>query len=270
MAARPTEKQLIAEIPAALASLLNVHEGEVAHQAGAELGLVVSAAGRSFVVKVLGSASPGALAAHASEVVAAARRQRRKTVPLLAVPFMGNVGRQVCEDANISWFDLSGNAHIVASGIRIIVDGQPNRFRRPGRPASIFAPKSARVVRWLLAHEGRAATQRAIARATDMTEGFVSRIASRLENECYVLREPSGALRVKEPAAATRRLVRRVPLRQAPGPQGSCRCAFRGRARPLRRRHVRGSLDRARSDRSRGGLANDALRCVSHRQLLPH
>jgi hypothetical protein len=32
-----------------------------------------------------------------------------------------------------------------------------------------------------------------------MTEGFVSRIASRLEHDGYVLRDPGGALRVKDP-----------------------------------------------------------------------
>jgi hypothetical protein len=200
MAVRPTEKQLAREVPAALASLLAVRQEDVRVEAGSEADLLVSAAGHSFVVEVLGAASPGALAAHASQVAAAARRQGRKAVPLLVVSFMGDAGRRVCEAASIPWFDLSGNAHIVAPGIRIIVDGRPNRFRGPGRPASIFAPKSARVVRWLLENEGRALTQRQIARATDMTEGFVSRIVSRLEDESYVLREPGGALRVKAPA----------------------------------------------------------------------
>lgn len=200
MAVRTTEKQLVAEVPAALASLLDVPQEDVKVDAGSEADLLVSAAGHSFVVEVLGAASPGALAAHASQVAAAARRHGRKAVPLLVVPFMSDGGRRVCEAASIPWFDLSGNAHIVAPGIRIIVDGRPNRFRGPGRPASIFAPKSARVVRWLLENEGRALTQREIARATDMTDGFVSRIASRLEDESYVLREPGGALRVKDPA----------------------------------------------------------------------
>ena len=200
MAVRPTEKQLVAEVPAALESLLDVPHEDVKVEAGSEADLLVSAAGHSFVVEVLGAASPGALAAHASQVTAAARRQGRKAVPVLVVPFMGDAGRRVCEDAGIPWFDLSGNAHIVAPGIRIIVDGRPNRFRGPGRPASIFAPKSARVVRWLLENEGRALTQREIARATDMTDGFVSRIASRLEDESYVVREASGALRVKDAA----------------------------------------------------------------------
>ncbi|WP_437324971.1 type IV toxin-antitoxin system AbiEi family antitoxin [Sorangium sp. So ce381] len=164
-----------------------------------EADRVVLAAGHTFVLDVLGSASPGSLAAHGERVASITQRLRRKAIPLLVVPFMTEAGRRTCEGARISWFDLSGNAHIVAPGIRIIVDGRPNRFRGPGRPASLFAPKSARVVRWLLMHEGRALTQRQIARATDMSEGFVSRIVSRLEHESYVIREPTGSLRVKDP-----------------------------------------------------------------------
>src|SRR5262249_2485340 len=49
-------------------------------------------------------------------------------------------------------------------------------------------------------HRGQALSQRQIARATDMSEGFVSRIASRLEADGYVVREPTGALQVKDPA----------------------------------------------------------------------
>ncbi len=201
MAARPSENQLVSEVPAVLASLFDVPRREIKVEAGRALDadIVVRAAGHSFVVDVLRAVSPGPIVAHGERLASAVRHLRRKATPLLAVPFMTDAGRRACEGARIPWFDLSGNAHIVAPGLRVIVDGRPNRFRGPGRPASVFAPKSARVVRWLLMHPQRALTQREIARATDMAEGFVSRIASRLEHDSYVLREPSGALRVKDP-----------------------------------------------------------------------
>ena len=162
MVTKLTTRQLRAAVPAALAVLLDVPVGDVLVQrgTGAALDLLVTAAGHAFAVEVLGNASPGALAAQAAQVVSAARRQRRKAVPLLAVPFMSEAGRRVCQEAKVAWFDLSGNAHIVATGMRVIVDGRPNRFRGPGRPASIFAPKSARVARWLLVNEDRSLTQR--------------------------------------------------------------------------------------------------------------
>ena len=63
-------------------------------------------------------------------------------IPLVAVPYMGDVGRRLCEDAGVAWLDLSGNAHIVAEGLRVVISGRPNRFKRRGRPPSAFAPKS--------------------------------------------------------------------------------------------------------------------------------
>ncbi len=194
------EARLAARVREALAALLEVERAEVkVRYVASSADLLVSAAGRAFVVEVLGTASVGAIAAHAEHVAAAARKLRRRATPVVAVPFMSEAGRRACHSAGVQWMDLSGNAHIVAPGIRVIVDGRPNRFRAPGRPATLFAPKSARVVRWLLMYPDEAFTQRQIARATDMTEGFVSRIASRLEAESYVVREAGGALRAKDP-----------------------------------------------------------------------
>lgn len=190
MGVRPSERQLVSQVPAALATLLDVPEREIEsrHDEASGVDLVVSAAEQTFAVEVLTAAAAGPIAAHALYVAKAATKLRRRTIPLVAVPFMGEAGRRACEAARVAWFDLSGNAHIVAPGIRIIVDGRPDRFRQPGRPASIFAPKSARVVRWLLMHPDRSFTQREIARATDMTEGFVSRIVARLEADSYIAR----------------------------------------------------------------------------------
>ncbi len=200
MVVRPSEKQLIREAPAVLAALLDVPQREVKVERGGarDAELLLHAAGHAFVLEVVRTTSPGLVIAHADRVVTAAKKLRRKVTPLLAAPFMTEAGRRASEGAQVSWFDLSGNAHIVAPDLRVIVDGRPNRFRGPGRPSSVFAPKSARVVRWLLMHPDGVFSQREISRATNMSEGFVSRIVSRLEAEAYVTRESSGALQVKD------------------------------------------------------------------------
>lgn len=120
-------------------------------------------------------------------------------IPLLVVPFMGEVGRKLCEEADVSWLDLSGNANIFAPGMRILIDGRPNRFKSPGRPANAFAPKSARIARWLLIHANRPMNQREIALATDMDEGFTSRIVSRLEKDGLIVRNINGLIRISNP-----------------------------------------------------------------------
>jgi hypothetical protein len=85
---------------------------------------------------------------------------------------MGEVGRQVCRDAGVSWLDLSGNAQIVAPGLRIHVEGKPNAYKRPGRPSTVFSPRSSRIVRQLLIEPGRSLHQRELARLVGLDEGF--------------------------------------------------------------------------------------------------
>lgn len=201
MGARPDEKRLMSRVSTALANLLAVPETEVAVQPRGGSGgiLVVSAAGHTFVVAVVGSASAGLVADRADRVARAAKGFRKQVIPLVAVSTMGESGMQACERAGVSWFDFNGNARIIAPGIRVIVEGRPNQFRRRGRPASTFAPKSSRVARWLLMHSADAHTQREIAHATDVSEGFVSRIVARLLENRYVVRQDDGALRVNDP-----------------------------------------------------------------------
>jgi hypothetical protein len=183
MSARSPQNRLVAQVPLGLATLLDVPEVDLKsqHDEASGADLLVSTAGHAFTVDVLATAAAGSIAVHAQKVSLAAKKLGRRAIPLIAVPFMSDAGRHACEAARVSWFDLSGNGHIVAPGLRVIVQGRPNQFREPGRPSSVFAPKSARVIRWLLAHPERAFSQREIARATEMTEGFVSRIVARLE-----------------------------------------------------------------------------------------
>lgn len=81
----------------------------------------------------------------------------------------------------------------------MLVNGRPNQFRRRGRPANVFAPKSSRIARLLLMQPHARWTQREISQATGVSEGFVSRIVARLEADRYVERDAQGALRVKDP-----------------------------------------------------------------------
>jgi DNA-binding MarR family transcriptional regulator len=73
-------------------------------------------------------------------------------------------------------------------------------FRKRGRPADLFAPKSSRVARWLLLHPEKAVRQGELAAAVGLGGGFVSRIVKQLEERELVLRDDSGAIRVRDAA----------------------------------------------------------------------
>jgi len=125
--------------------------------------------------------------------------RQSNAVPLIVVPYMSESGRQGCEKLDISWLDLSGNAHIRAPGLFIHVEGRPNRFKSSGRPRNLFAPKSSRIARCLLIHFDGRFTQRQISQITGMDEGHVSRIVKRLEQEMLILKDKIGEISVPDP-----------------------------------------------------------------------
>lgn len=120
-------------------------------------------------------------------------------IPLLVVPFMGAVGKELCKQAGVSWMDLSGNARIIMPSLRIAIEGRPNRFVVRGRPADPFAPKSSRIARVLLLNPQESFTQSEITRRTGLDKGFVSRIVQRLYTAGLIQRVASGRVRVENP-----------------------------------------------------------------------
>ena len=198
----PPEEQAVQQVAERLAELLDhpPSAAGVRHQpAQASVDALIDLGGRTFVVEWKGTGAAAPVAMAAEQVREFAEQRGPGVVPLVAVPFMGRVGREQCEEVGVGWLDLSGNARISAPGIRVLVEGQPNRFKRRGRPSSAFAPKSARIARWLLLHPDRAMSQRDIAQATDMDEGFTSRIVSRLEEDELIHRREHGAISVRDP-----------------------------------------------------------------------
>lgn len=201
MGSSSAENALISRLPETIAGVLAVDPAQIQVELDATGGVdaVVKTAGQTFAVQLTQAASAGPVAAHAERAAGAAKALRKRAIPVVAVPYMAPSGKDACARAGVSWLDFSGNAHIVAPGIRIIVDGRPNRFPKRGRPSSAFAPKSSRIARWLLMHSSEAIAQREISQETGVSEGLVSRVISRLEEEHYVVRDESGMVRVSTP-----------------------------------------------------------------------
>jgi hypothetical protein len=200
---RSFHKQVQAEIPQRLADLLGLPPGKVrvllAPRLGpgkADVDRLLDAGSHRFVVEYKADGSAAPISAATRVLHAFAGNLGKQVIPMVVTPFMGEVGRRLCMESGVSWMDLSGNASIEAPGLRIHIKGHPNQFKRPGRPGSLFAPKSSRIAHWLLLHPERAFAQRELSQAVGMGEGFVSRIVRGLEEQELVVRESSGAVRV--------------------------------------------------------------------------
>lgn len=192
----------LSRLKAALSAALGLHPDAVQALPGAAPqgpDAILKAAGKRFAVAFSDAGSAGPMAAQATRATRAAKALKGRVTPLIAVPYMSPSGKQACEQAGVSWLDFSGNAHLSAPGLLVIIDGRPSRFPKRGRPSSPFAPKSSRVARWLLMHPAQQVSQRQLSEATQVSEGLVSRVATRLEQEHYLTRDDERRLIVPRP-----------------------------------------------------------------------
>ena len=153
---------------------------------------VLAAMDQRFALLWKRSGSLAHISTAINEMQARQQGHSHDVIPLLAVPFMGEAGQELCAKGGLSWLDLSGNGKIVAPGIFYQNLGNPNRFRRPGRVESAFAPKGSRVSRQLLMEPDRAILQQNLAATTGLTEGHVSRIVKKLLDTGLVVRQEDG------------------------------------------------------------------------------
>lgn len=201
------EQTILRDIQRRLAELLSLSLDQVETQpeprlsGNIQLDLLVRAAGFRFAVEYKSRGDAAEVAAAVRLVQRAAAGSRTKLVPLVVAPYIGDVGKKICEEAGVCWLDLSGNAHLVAPGLRVSVQGRPNRYKRPGRPRTVFAPKSSRIARRLLMEPEREFTQRELAKAAGLDEGFTSRIVRHMQQQDLVVRSSGGGIRPRDPHA---------------------------------------------------------------------
>ncbi|MBN2033987.1 MAG: MarR family transcriptional regulator [Deltaproteobacteria bacterium] len=196
----PFEKQVVSELPGLLARLLEMPENRVSVHAGAKGSgpdFIISAGEHTFLVEFKSSSARAPLILAVTRLRERRGDMKKDVTPLLVVPFMGETGRRFCEEHEIAWLDLSGNACIKAPGLLINVEGKPNRFKSAGRPPNLFAPKSSRIVRQLLIQPDRALNQRELSQAAGLDEGYTSRIVRRFEETGLVVRDEEGLLKPK-------------------------------------------------------------------------
>ncbi|GAB4247468.1 MAG: hypothetical protein Kow00129_08000 [Thermoleophilia bacterium] len=199
----PSARAALSELPAILAELLDLPlsalkmEETVEATGASRANALVRTPDQSFAVEYKSSSKTAAVAKGIEQV----RRAGAETgaVPLLLVPFLGGAARRRCRESEVGCLDLSGNAEITAPGLRIMVEGRPNRFKRPGRPSSVFATKSSRLIRWLLLHPAEAFTQADLAEVTGLDKGHVSRLTGRLLEDGLVNRNEEHELVVPDP-----------------------------------------------------------------------
>ena len=112
------------EISRRLADLLGVPMDRIAAKVGpsasgdrkTRANLLVLAGGFKCAVAWKASGSAAAVAMAVRSVRRFVEKSREKLIPLVATPYIGEVGQRLCQEAGVGWLDLSGNAHLVGPG----------------------------------------------------------------------------------------------------------------------------------------------------------
>lgn len=121
------------------------------------------------------------------------RRQDEYPSPLrvLAVPFLSASRQELLRASGVPFFDLAGNAWIVADAVHVDRRGFPNPFLEQRRSRGPFSDKASLVLRALIAF-GPGRGVRGIAEQAGLSPGYVSKIVRELEERGYVARREDG------------------------------------------------------------------------------
>lgn len=194
------EREARHRLPSLLASLLDISADQVKIEPVDHRGYdeLVRIGDRRWLVKVKSSGSPGIITAAAERMASAAADAGPEALALLVVPYMTHAGTKTAAELGLNWLDLSGNARLRDRGLYVRVEGRPNKFPQRGRPATPFAPKSARIARVLLLDPWRWWRQKDLAEETGLDDGHLSRIVRRLDDD-GLLEIPSAEFRADDP-----------------------------------------------------------------------
>lgn len=97
-------------------------------------------------------------------------------VNVLVAPYLSPAARRICEESDVSYFDLEGNVRLVFGTVYIErqVTGEPKPVRRELQ--SIFKPRSAQVLKVMLSQPERSWKIVELARAARVSLGHASNV----------------------------------------------------------------------------------------------
>lgn len=138
-----------------------------------------------------------------------------RTYPVLVAPFISDTSAGICREAGVGFADLAGNCHLAFDHVYIEKSVVENPFRKRRAQRSLFAAKSARVLRLLLAQPNRTWKVAELARQARVSLGQVSNLRQRLLDQEWASVE-QGGLRLSKPRElldAWRQIYRLEPAR---------------------------------------------------------
>jgi hypothetical protein len=113
-------------------------------------------------------------------------------VGVLGAPYVSDRAAAVLAEHGVGYLDLAGNARLAVGPVYVERTGRPNPYADDRPLASLFAPKTSRVARALLAYPARAWRLQELADEADVSLGLVAKAKAALLDGEYASETPDG------------------------------------------------------------------------------
>jgi hypothetical protein len=120
-------------------------------------------------------------------------------IPVIILPHSTRSLRKLAESEGVNWVDFAGNANIAAPSFVVHVEGKREHRSPISSGADPFAPRSANVVRQLLADPNRPWRQKELVYHTGLSQPQTSKVLAALEQMALVRRHEDGTFVVTDP-----------------------------------------------------------------------
>jgi hypothetical protein len=117
-----------------------------------------------------------------------AQAAQEKGYPLLASGFLSERVRRMCREEGVGYVDLAGNCALQLKDCFVERTVEKNPFPRRGRPASLFSPRAARVLRLMLEEPRRTWSLQELSRTAAVSLGQAYNVSRRLLDEGFAQR----------------------------------------------------------------------------------
>ena len=183
-------------------STINRVEREVLLTNGMTTDLVVdlTVLGRSqkMLVEVRSSGQPR----RAREALDELRRMRSDprvsdAYPVFFAPYVSEASASICRAGETGYLDLVGNCRLAFGNAYVERVSPENTYKERRSRASLFSPKSSRVIRLMLS-ESRPWQVQQLASAAEVSLGLVSKVKKELEEREWILSTEDG-IKLTEP-----------------------------------------------------------------------
>lgn len=174
-------------------------------QGGADLVMHISGPGGpwTLVCEFKSNAQPRHVRGTALQVRDLARKlgtSSSPAYPVVLAPFISSESGAICQELDVGYADLAGNCRLAFGTVYIEKAVASNPFKERRQQRSLFAPKSARVLRLMLERPSREWKVADLAEQADVSYGQVSKVRKYLlDNEWAA--GTWGAVRLVKPRA---------------------------------------------------------------------